>query len=232
MKKIFKSVKGFCKHQYDLLYYKACSMMHEITTYRMKKDLVNKNITIISSDCTGGLLYHDLGLEFKSPTINMAIEAHGFVELCSDLKKHISQSSLRIDNTQSSMNGLDYPIMVLGDSIYLHGIHYHTTNEFIEKWNSRKNRINYNDIFCIFTAKDGFDEQLLPKIDAIPHKKVLLSNVKYDYDWCVWLPQTKGMKTVGNVTIFEGLTGKRRYETCFDWVKWFNGADTIDCMLK
>lgn len=29
------------------------------------------DVTIISTNCTGGILYHDLGLEFKSPTVNL-----------------------------------------------------------------------------------------------------------------------------------------------------------------
>lgn len=39
---------------------------------KMRKKLLKKNITIISNNCTGGFVYHDLGLRFNSPTINLA----------------------------------------------------------------------------------------------------------------------------------------------------------------
>lgn len=33
--------------------------------------LKNRDITIISANCVGGVIYHDLGLAFNSPTINL-----------------------------------------------------------------------------------------------------------------------------------------------------------------
>jgi len=38
----------------------------------MRKKLLNHDITIISNNCTGGFVYHDLGLRFNSPTINLS----------------------------------------------------------------------------------------------------------------------------------------------------------------
>ena len=33
--------------------------------------LKNRDIPIISANCVGGVIYHDLGLAFNSPTINL-----------------------------------------------------------------------------------------------------------------------------------------------------------------
>lgn len=38
---------------------------------RMRKRLKNKNFSLITNNCTGGFIYHDLGLRFNSPTINL-----------------------------------------------------------------------------------------------------------------------------------------------------------------
>lgn len=54
---------------------------------KYKKNIQNKNFTIISSNCIGGLIYHDLGMQFKSPTINMYIKANDFIKLCKKSKK-------------------------------------------------------------------------------------------------------------------------------------------------
>lgn len=35
--------------------------------------LQNKDFSIISNHCMGGIISHDLGLEFKSPTVNLKI---------------------------------------------------------------------------------------------------------------------------------------------------------------
>lgn len=57
---------------------------------RMRDKIKSKDFTLISSDCIGGLIYHDLEMPFLSPTINMAIPAHSFVKLCANLKWYLS----------------------------------------------------------------------------------------------------------------------------------------------
>ena len=229
MKNYFKSAVGFARHQYDKAYSSICKFNHLLRARQMRSNLINKEFTIISSDCTGGLIYHDLNMEFSSPTINMAINASGFVKLCTNLEWYMNDAEVVEDNSQKSMNGENYPILKVGDEVFLHGIHYHSTNQMMAKWNDRKTRVNYKNIFCIFTTKDGFEERILPEIDKVPYNKILLSNKQYDYDWCIYLPQTKNQETVGNVTIYEGLLGVRRYETHFDFIKWFNGEALSAC---
>ena len=48
------------------------------------------NVSIISSDCIGGFLYHNLGKQFLSPTINMAIPAESFVRLVKNLEHYMA----------------------------------------------------------------------------------------------------------------------------------------------
>ena len=38
---------------------------------KYRSELKNKDFTIFSCNCTGGVLYHDLGMKFLSPTINL-----------------------------------------------------------------------------------------------------------------------------------------------------------------
>lgn len=52
-----------------------------------KNNIKNKDFTIFSSNCTGGVLYHDLGLEFLSPTINLYMNCEDFIKFCEDPKK-------------------------------------------------------------------------------------------------------------------------------------------------
>lgn len=39
----------------------------------MKSRLQNHDFEIISSNCIGGILYHDVGEQFRTPTINLII---------------------------------------------------------------------------------------------------------------------------------------------------------------
>lgn len=189
----------------------------------MNERLKNKDFSIISSDCIGGLVYHDLHMEFKSPTINLAIPAHSFVNLCSNLKENLK---IKPEEVQSET---PYPVMKIGDVI-VNGIHYHSYQELKDKWENRKVRLNYDNLFMIFTAKDGFDESLLPIIDNIPGNKVLFSHKPYDYDWCCYLPEFSGEDKVGDLTRYIGMRGYKYYDIHFDMIKWFNGYSAAECI--
>ena len=48
---------------------------HKKISQKNRERLNRDDVTIISTNCTGGILYHDLGLEFKSPTVNLFFRA-------------------------------------------------------------------------------------------------------------------------------------------------------------
>lgn len=189
----------------------------------MKKRMNNQEFSIISSDCIGGLVYHDLQMQFKSPTINMAIPAHSFVKLCSNLKYYMQIDPEEVESEEP------YPVMRIGDVI-LNGIHYHSFEELRDKWNERKKRINYENLFMIFTTKDGFDDTLLELIEKIPGNKVLFSNKPYKYDWCCYLPEFANEDKVGDLTRYVGLLGYKFYDYHFDMIEWLNGKPVSSCI--
>lgn len=45
-----------------------------------RKRLINTTATLICSNCTGGVLYHWLGLEFRSPFINLCLSNIDFIK--------------------------------------------------------------------------------------------------------------------------------------------------------
>ena len=188
----------------------------------MRKQINNHDFSIISSDCIGGLVYHDLQMQFKSPTINMFIPAHSFVKLCSDLEYYMDIDPVKVESTDS------YPVMRIADVI-LKGVHYHSFEEMRDKWNERKKRINYDNLFMIFTTKDGFDETLLALIDKIPDNKVLFSNKCYEYDWCCYLPEFANEEKVGDLTRYVGVLGYKYYDNHFDMINWLNGKPVSSC---
>lgn len=191
----------------------------------MRNHLKNQDFTIISSDCIGGLIYHDIQREFKSPTINMAIPAPSFIKLCSNLQYYMTIEPRSIESKEC------YPVMII-DDVIVNGIHYHSFEELKDSWNKRKKRINYNNIFMIFTDKDGFDESLLPLIDKISGNKVLFSHKPYEYDWCCYLPEFKHENKVGDLTRYVGIRGYKFYDNRFDMIRWFNGEAVEKCIKK
>ena len=149
--------------------------------------LKNKDFTLIARDCIGGVVYHQFKMRFQSPTINLFFEPEDFNYFCLDLKNYISASLEEYkDDT------IPYPVGLLtpksgGKPIKVHFMHYDTFAQAKEKWNERKKRINWNNIyvvssFCYSTEISTLSDKLIGDWNKIPYKKVLFVDKKYGFD--------------------------------------------------
>lgn len=125
------------------------------------------NITIISQNCIGGTLYHDLGMKFLSPTINLFIKEPDFMRFVLNLDYYI--------RCPLEMRwGEEYPVGML-DDIEIHFMHYETCKEAKERWNNRKLRINWENIIILCTDRDEFDEKVYSQWKNISYPKILFT---------------------------------------------------------
>ena len=85
---------------------------------RDSKKIKNKNFTIISQTCIGGLMYHDTMSKFLSPTINVSIEPKYFIKLLENMKYYMS-----IDKIEEVKTDKNYPVGKL-DDIIINFVHY------------------------------------------------------------------------------------------------------------
>ena len=142
-------------------------------------NLRNKNFSIVTDCCIGGQIYHDYGIQFLSPFINISINKDDFLELLSNLKLYLSSelSELKVENSY-------YPIGLLGNKIKIHFVHYQTFSEAKEAWIRRLKRFNYNNIVVIMTdglansidKKERLNDQQVSKFLSLPYKKILITN--------------------------------------------------------
>ena len=58
--------------------------------------LEKKEISILCNNCTGGLILHDLGLRFDSPTVNMFFHELDFFEFIEHFEYYIKQKLIHI----------------------------------------------------------------------------------------------------------------------------------------
>lgn len=56
---------------------------------KQRKRLVNKDICLIASNCNGAMILHDLGLQFKSPFVNLWLRPKDFIKLLSSLREYM-----------------------------------------------------------------------------------------------------------------------------------------------
>ena len=55
-----------------------------------RKRLINREFTIISSNCTGGVICHELGVRFDSPFVNVHINAPDFIKILKNLHYYVN----------------------------------------------------------------------------------------------------------------------------------------------
>ena len=78
----------------------------------------NPDVTILSSNCLGGCIAHDLNLRFNSPTVNLWMTPKDFIRFCSDLRTY-TRSELQFIELDG-FRGV-YPVAKLNDiTIYFY----------------------------------------------------------------------------------------------------------------
>jgi uncharacterized protein (DUF1919 family) len=187
-----------------------------------KKRLNNTNFSIISSNCIGGVIYHELGLQFKSPTINMYIESKDFIKFCKNLEFYLKQE---LKYLKQDADG--YPIIELYD-IKLHCVHYKNFKEVRESWNKRAKRVNLNNLFFIMSERDGCTYEDIVEFDKLPYKnKVIFVHKEMPeiksahYIKNTELKNDSNNKIIG-LTAYEGRYTGKRYIDEFDYIGFLN----------
>ncbi|MDE6655553.1 MAG: DUF1919 domain-containing protein, partial [Anaeroplasmataceae bacterium] len=122
-----------------------------------------------------------------------------------------------------------YPIGQLKD-IKIHFLHYKTFSEAKEKWDIRKLRINWNNIFVIMSDRDNFYPELVDEFLKLPYKKVLFSHKDYNQDEIVFVKRDMKKHEVDDLTKYYNFKGIKTYEYYFNFDKWLTGKySTGEC---
>lgn len=189
---------------------------------QMRAKLRHKDMTILCNNCTGGIVSHELGLRFNSPTVNLYFQGNDFFIFLEDLKYYLEQplELLKMQN----QGGAVYPVCTLGEDkkkIILHFLHYKSFKEAESCWCRRKTRVNFEDIYVIWTFFDKTDIELLNRFDSLPYdRKVAFTENDYNYvKSAYWL---KGRPNgLGVISTYINLWGGKFMDK-FDFVEWFN----------
>ncbi|AVY98479.1 exopolysaccharide biosynthesis protein [Lelliottia sp. WB101] len=119
---------------------------------------VNKDITIISSNCIGTRVYQSAKKQYKSPTINLWINPSDFIKLTEQLDFYLNQELTEFKDTEKK-----YPCGKLAD-ITIFFQHYSSFNEAKDKWEQRKKRARTDNYLTIFTDRDGATIQDIKRV--------------------------------------------------------------------
>ena len=162
-------------------------------TIRRQK-LKCKDFSIICNNCWGGGIYQSFGLQYNTPTIGLYLLGGDFVKFAADLEYYLAQELVFIPWEESSYyNHLtgktSYPIARL-DDIEVYFMHYHSEEEAKEKWNRRKQRINWNKILFKLSEREGCSKEDIEKFVTFPLKNKICFS--YDrVDGAIYIPELK-----------------------------------------
>ncbi|WP_026519137.1 DUF1919 domain-containing protein [Butyrivibrio sp. FCS006] len=183
--------------------------------------LKNKDFTLLTNDCMGGVILRDLGQEFRSPMIDLFIRPNDFVKFLEDFDIYI-----KLDIREVYYD-LDYPVGMLGD-IPIFFKNYLSFDEAITKWKERIATINYENIVVVMSEQEGCTHDTLERFEKLPYeKKVCFTEKNYpEFPHCVQI--RKNLDKVRDYSAINFL-GKRIYQygKKFDYIEFLNNG-TID----
>jgi len=179
-------------------------------------------LTIFSSDCMAGLIYHSLGRKFYTPTINMSIRDADFLKLMEDYDYYK-------DRGLCFKSGKNYPVGFIGEgerSVIINFEHFTTNEEAASKWNERKYRSQEIGERFIIMADQNLTDREVERFKSLTAKRKIM------FTWSperadgreIFAVKTYGRERIKNYCKLR-VYGFRDYERFFDYVAWLNMED-------
>ncbi len=202
---------------------KLFAMIDERISEHFQKRLKNDNFTILCSNCVGGTLYHRLGKQFLTPTINMWFPQPDFVEFCLHLDYYLNQKLCFVESDE------DFPVAELrGDgkeipTITLNFNHDKVPEEAEGKWERRKTRIVRDNMYTMMYNLDGITVEQIRRLEEVPckNKVIFTSKPLPEIPWSVYIKPIMSHRYPYNY-LEKDLFGVRYLEKKFDYVSFFN----------
>ena len=197
-------------------------MNRERINKRNRSRFQNPDVSILSMNCIGGVLAHDLGIRFNSPTVNLYMRAEDFIRFCENLPYYLSIEKMVPCTDPELVGERNYPVAYLGDLV-LYLVHYASVEEADRKWQERKTRVRMDNLVILATDRDGMTEELKDRFEKLPYRKAMFTK-KPDpaHPSCVYIPGFELEQSLGLITEPIGSWGKRAIDR-FDWVAFLNG---------
>ena len=186
-----------------------------------RKRLKNKTPTIISNNCLGGIISHDLGIAFNSPCVNQGMIARDYIKFLKNMDHYLSLVPVPLNTYYRNTK---FMMTQLGDIICLFA-HEDSVETAISKWEKRKSRINKENMYVFMTDSLECTYEDLKAFDALPFKhKVVITHKPYpEIKSSYYMKGFEDKNEVGVLSDWKPGFLKRRYIDAFDYVKFLNG---------
>ena len=184
--------------------------------------LQKSRLSIFTMNCFGGLLLHTLGLPFRSPFVNMFFDEPDYLRFLREARSYIEEPLTFKETLYDTNLKKNYPYVALGE-VNIHMNHYRDFEAALAKWNERKQKINWDNLFVTTYTES---EEFAAAFDALPYdKKVCFVPFKSDLNsaWYIKNPKGPYWKTVNNFA-----RGKVFYYDLFDMLLYGKKTPLIE----
>lgn len=119
------------------------------------------------------MISHNLGLRFCSPTVNLYFHKDDFILFLEHLREFLSS-----ELTETSDSSVTVPVGSLsygGMSINVYFEHYETFQDAKEKWDERKDRVDFSNLVIIWQIHPfNLTKDDVERFDRLPYKRKML----------------------------------------------------------
>jgi len=214
LKNIKALIKPAIKDTWFNTFYMKNKRKKYIDSVRSKFNYENKP-SIICSNGIGGIIYDNLGLEFLSPTTYLWMTNKDLIKFVKNIREYVAEDLIDNGNLE------EYPTGKLND-ITLYFNHDHSFYEAKNKWNVRREKLDFNNLY-IMMGDSGLSYEDLRGLSSLPCKKLIVFTArKYpELAYTFQLKKYEKESSVGQFAV-RNFDGFRDFEKEFDYVNWLN----------
>jgi len=205
------------------IYHSIMWLPRTLHNRRLRKKLKNSDFSIISSDCFGSFVYHNLRQKFNSPTINLFFSQNDFFNFVLHLKEYLQATLVEVidDNVTYPVGSLTYH----DKTIRIDFMHYNSFEEAKKKWDERKTRVDFSNIYIIQVVSANITQEYLNDFSALPYKHKLL--ITHDNDFtCDYMVThkifSKSNYKPGGILKYKSRLSSSRYMDDIDYISFLN----------
>lgn len=148
--------------------------------------LIDKDTSIISSNCFAGRIMQDLGMQYNSPTLGLYFWSSDYIEFLTNLRYYLTEAKIEFVEHSKYPLGDErrknwrhwYPIGLLNGKVEIHFLHYYTEEEAAEKWYRRASRVNWDKLLIIGMEQNLCTIGEIRAFDGLPFDNKLFFSTK------------------------------------------------------
>lgn len=206
---------------------KTWTLRSNLYSKHLRRKLKNHDFSLITNNCVGGVICHNLNMPFRSPTVNLWMTSNEFLRFVNDLPYYLNCPVEEIHE-----EGISYPIGLLRrgeETVRLYFMHYDSFAQAVEKWSARAKRVDFNHLYIIldYPAHSSSPEQqaqIKETFDTLPylHKVMLTKPDGVHGQGIVNMEVYNKDYTPGLILTRKGDYSVKRYLDDFDYVSFLN----------